>query len=1292
MSNIIGLNFENWVTEEIEQRQKLNQTSLESNYSPTQLSYLNQKGAFVRVISSVNVDDSKVLRGLPSSFSNYKGNQLAAEYTLQGGIRNINTQNLRSGVLGAVDKSTEAYGLGNESGMGLQPMPGITDFSVKSLNRGSLKESTIKIKAYNRVQFEIISLLYLRLGFTLFIEWGHNIIVDNKNGEITQNAFTCKDTALKTSEPKKILNKILEQRKASNGNYDGLLGKIKNFSWSINKSGHYDIDVTLLSLGDVIETIKVNTNYFNGNVKIDGLTLPDNQAIVDAAEEIRSDQKEARKEAYSEGDIVEADDLDDSEIVFSQRFANDISFYLYKVSIGKALNTNLSSVRRANAILGNSGDTDGNEFSSDSQSRAVVEKLLKVLESASINFGDEDDKNFCYIDFEGGENIYGYYIRLGWLLEYIEKNILMTISNTDDSSRSPYVEIDYDSKTNICFSCKGQISVDPRVCIIGNKTVKLDGEDQFLYEGTASYYTNPKEGQEYGQLMNVYVSILHVIKVLKQLQESTAEETPDVSLLDFLKQIMSDIQTSTGNVNQFDVVYDSDENKVKIIDQTSIRNIQQIASDLGLEKGNKVASFNIYGFNESGGSFVRDFTFKTEITNKLATTIAIGAGGGKVGSENASGLSNLNSGLINRHINKIKPPEGVEEVEDNGEPTSVEVKYQNQLETLGEFVESQIDSNKGKGFFGGLLNLFADDQTEWDEDLFDSCKPILNNVLSYQIQQATELLNEKNKLYNNVSPLSGFIPLNANFTFDGLSGIKIYERFVLSQNILPDNYSKGVDYLIKGINHKIGSDNQWVTSIETIGKPSEESLNNVGSSDSLNILKGKNSNIIQDRFNNRDLTKKLGEEEKLNEPGNIQSTTLPPFSGNTAVYNPSTQRGRTYPSGIEYKLSLINRGNAKIKRVFIHHTAGWDDRAGIIKGWEKRVTTKGNKGVVSTEYIVSMKNPDKQGKLYAKLWEQLYDGQKYWAYANSTGNKGKEEVGIELTALGWLNKRSDGSFYQDKIKKDSNTGKDWVLDKNVGIVHEINSDGKVVESKKWQNKKYFHKYTNDQIASLEEVLLRIATYPNFEGTYKFGYEEYKDMFPSNFKNSTLTPAYKNNPNQMFCHSSTTNKTDCYPQKELLEMLIGLENKRVGKLIDTKPSNVALFPNVLSREIGRYINPTDIDFGALPNEEVQTELRNVLSRLLVWFKNTYPDTKEGNAKFLEYIKLYNKPGKLSYEPVILHLVFNTIQNGNIPKDAKGNPIRLSPDYIDSAFADAIEARTTKRWKEVGNPEISFDSNV
>ena len=128
-------------------------------------------------------------------------------------------------------KNDANYGLGGTE-FGLLPMPGIIDWKVDYKNRGSLRTGTVTIKAYNRFQFELIDLLYLRLGFTMMLEWGnsHYLPNDPKSGKIAEvgntiienDWFSYQDKAVKgTNSQVGMLNKIEEYRELYDGNYDG---------------------------------------------------------------------------------------------------------------------------------------------------------------------------------------------------------------------------------------------------------------------------------------------------------------------------------------------------------------------------------------------------------------------------------------------------------------------------------------------------------------------------------------------------------------------------------------------------------------------------------------------------------------------------------------------------------------------------------------------------------------------------------------------------------------------------------------------------------------------------------------------------------------------------------------------------------------------------------------------------------------------------------------------------------------------------------------------------------------
>ena len=187
MGNIVGESFKEYVNGQIEQRQKQQGDIDRSN---TQLDYLNARTSWVKLVSSVDIEKTP-LRSIP-----YTGTELAKNFVLFNGVTNESTNAFKSGVWpGTGDYNRYAYGVGGTE-FGLRPMPGVTQASIKTETRGSLKSATVNIKANNRQQFDIIDLLYLRLGFNILLEWGHSSYFDNKGTYVTDNPYSLADAFL----------------------------------------------------------------------------------------------------------------------------------------------------------------------------------------------------------------------------------------------------------------------------------------------------------------------------------------------------------------------------------------------------------------------------------------------------------------------------------------------------------------------------------------------------------------------------------------------------------------------------------------------------------------------------------------------------------------------------------------------------------------------------------------------------------------------------------------------------------------------------------------------------------------------------------------------------------------------------------------------------------------------------------------------------------------------------------------------------------------------------------------
>ena len=293
---IIGEELEGYVIAQINRRQSLHGSGVNDTFrSDNQLNVLNSNTSWIKLASSVSITKDSRLTEIGFTQSEVEANRkmgLAKNNILFGGAAKLSSTVVegksydklqqRSGFLPRDSNSSYTYG-----SYGFSPMPGIESANVKTLNRGSIKKATVNLKANNKQQFEILDLLYMRLGYTVLLEWGNSLFIDNKFGAKTILRNTLVEELFFEKNGKgsylDLLDPIEDKRAEYSGNYDGMLGKISNFSWTFNTDGSYDIELTIISLGDVIESLKTNLSIDKNTIKflkntpppIDTTTNPD---------------------------------------------------------------------------------------------------------------------------------------------------------------------------------------------------------------------------------------------------------------------------------------------------------------------------------------------------------------------------------------------------------------------------------------------------------------------------------------------------------------------------------------------------------------------------------------------------------------------------------------------------------------------------------------------------------------------------------------------------------------------------------------------------------------------------------------------------------------------------------------------------------------------------------------------------------------------------------------------------------------------------------------------------------
>ena len=872
MGNVIGKVFEDYVQKQIEVRQgKLGLNSRSDN----DIQLLNNKTAFLRLASSVNISEELADE---LGDKNLSGDKLAKKMMLWGGVTSLATNskgeismgNLNSGL--GTGGLNGAYGFGSKD-FGYRPMPALEGASTSFYNNGSLQKASIKIKAFNIQQLELIETLYMKLGYTILLEWGHTKFINNKGivtsfddlitdplnylfrigKKIKSNEEYRKETEEanssmsilgvleKADKIEKEISSIYSQysiydaikktREEYGGNYDAFYGKITNFNWGFNSDGTYSITLTAITMGDIIESLKADKNIsppINEEIKVDGNNKENTkeEPIIIA----NRDRSDIDKWLYGVKEYIdkEGNNLKTSFSISTQNLGTKIRNFLYNQNkVTKEIKTK-NQVTNPLIIY-------------DSPYKVVKNENWKIIDKEAPNKkGDGNYKvlePYISLSFKGNDTTKlsqnkQYYTKFGLFLRFLEKSI--NLFNED----TPYLLFDWDFHTNYCLTLPEQISSDPTVCVIpsnpspeevtinnlskdqkeilnnlykDSNTKITDNTTKFKFNNSWDINTkicglqfkgafaavgmkeNSYKNPYLGRLMHIHVNLEFISKTLS---ESTDKEGK-VSLYKFLTNILDGISNSLGGVNKFSVGFDSNRNSLIIKEEAPLRYDGAPGTERTKIKSTKIQTYGID--NKLGGSFLKGIDFNVQIPKEMATMVSVGAqSNSNQPGENSTAFSSLNKGVTDRII-QTKSTTLDEKNETQQKEENQEFAISTNLIKLKQLIKRiYVDGNLSKDDIKSLITLN---------------KTFIGNKVGFLGQMT-------------IIPSPFFIPFDLKLTMEGLSGMKIFEKLSIDEQILPKIYRPNngkniIDFLIKGVSHEI-SNNTWTTNIETLAAPSEQ--------------------------------------------------------------------------------------------------------------------------------------------------------------------------------------------------------------------------------------------------------------------------------------------------------------------------------------------------------------------------------------------------------------------------------------------------------------------------------------
>lgn len=598
MSNSSGFiygNFRPYVDKQIKTRQNILSAENRDNNN---LLYISGKTAWIKMTSSVNITDESYLG---KQYPNLLGDGLAKAYTLFGGVlyNQNNKDTLRDSFgLSSNPNSPINYGLGGSQEAGFRPMPGIIKADIKSRNQfGSLKEATINFKCWNLKQLEILEALYLRVGYQVLLEWGSTIYyTGGNNGEnpvfkggknISYVNFFEKGTT-----QQKILQDIDFLRLNSQGNYDGILGVVKNFNFVASPDGGYDCTVYLITWGEIVESLKIN---------------------------------------YISNDIISPSTPSVDSLLLEENLKSDFNLVLnyLKLKETKSKSEAISLSHNIPKILSLLSTENYSYLSINSDDDIVSLKKLSAQEKDIID-------QVYSVDFtiNSGTAVPYKYIPLASLL-----NILRNLCLLRDQNNNSILNINISPENNYSLSNPFQISIDPRICLLpsveyADNTNSYSKEQ--LYGKYGNYPYSPRISEN-SNLINFLKIAINIDFIKSCLETSINVKTGNIYLYDFMNKILEGINKATGMINKYDIIIDNN-NVLSIVDAQLLPVYLKPPSTINVSQDNLKKK-----------SFVKSYSFSSRITKDLINTIAISAQANSQTINTSNVLfSRLNKGLIDR--------------------------------------------------------------------------------------------------------------------------------------------------------------------------------------------------------------------------------------------------------------------------------------------------------------------------------------------------------------------------------------------------------------------------------------------------------------------------------------------------------------------------------------------------------------------------------------------------------------------------------------------------------------------
>jgi len=789
------------------------------------MQFTTAKNSWVRMVSMTNVGGSDAL---------------SREWALSGGVPMKGTSNsLRYGVGNGGNNGVYFSNLNNDPKKsstdnrpyGYRPMPGIT--SVQSINKGtfgSLRQTTVKFLCWDKNQLSQLEKLYMRPGFSVFVEWGWSLYIDHQDPSsinASPSSLKIENLVAYPIDPFTITditntyNQIEKACEKYRGNYYAALGYITNYSWQMLPNGGFECSTVILSHGNAINEIKASSNPFTilGSKTINQTRL---------GTTLNSDP--------SANPILEQPVLSNFEKIFLnlKAYKNQAEiydpageFYLkYDNSIAANDPIRLAGSNEIKDTVINTVDKEIRETIQSYSSQHPF-SLLEGYKTQPFSYSIDPIKDPFMASSSwikptnGSSNGNGFeYIMFDELFEILE-----TFFVPKDSNGQAIIKLIEPYRGRYAM-CEDTVSIDPTTCLLRNPNAEFlvngqiaynrPGFDPYVYQpsagsltvNTSSLWANPQYLPDVANVIanrkadnqpvyslnlgQVYVNIDCILETYRGLMNSDG-----VSIIDFLNALLEKISFALGGINDFKI-YNS-KNTIRVIDTKYL----EVSSDPDGSYSSKY-KFDLIGLK----SVCRDVKINSRVFSEQASMVAIAAANaGKSGNTQAnlgdlytSTQQHLNYELNDRLIREAYVTDPADAVGGGGLDPKLAPYYDlywNTIDPLEKYIQRKVI---GSGSIASPTEKIIIPTQE-------------------EIQNAYSLLNTHLLQLNGKDlDYKAIIPFELEITLDGIAGFNIGEVYTIDEKVLPEVYTgtnnkdRKVGFILTAVQQNL-QNNDWTTTL-----------------------------------------------------------------------------------------------------------------------------------------------------------------------------------------------------------------------------------------------------------------------------------------------------------------------------------------------------------------------------------------------------------------------------------------------------------------------------------------------